>query len=304
MSARSWVFLFPMLWITSWPWHLPCPLFSAATRGRNTNKWSIESGPHVHASQDTPYRRDTPNSQRAENWSLDEMIILLDAKKIEDNVYATGGLCKKIRSAKDKWGAISARCVENNVQKTPHQCWVKWVKLNKAFRKIFRYEREISTTEESFWNLSTKARKEKSLPTSLNQDVFNAMVERFGSEPEAKRGGLLIELPYDGDEQSNGGEPVPSQVEMQDDLLSMSSQQVNYRFKRPKLEPKPPVSKKDTVYNTKQLIERYESMEYNKLEIERERIACDEKRNISICNAISEIASAIRSIAEALQNKK
>ncbi|KAJ7567769.1 hypothetical protein O6H91_01G006400 [Diphasiastrum complanatum] len=270
---------------------------------QNANKWSTIESAHGHASLDTPYRRDTPNSQRAENWSVDEMMILLEAKKVEDEISVASRLCKKIRPARETWKAISDRLVQKNVRKTPHQCWIKWVKLNKSFRKIYRYEKNISSSQESFWNLSTKARKEKSMPTSFHQDVYSEMVEKFGDVKEARRGGRLIELSTPGEERSIGGDALQTPPEAHDDLLSISSQHLNFELQQPKRQRTIFPIKGERMQSTKQLIMHYEDMENKKLQIERHRILSDEKRNASLCNSIAEIANAIRSIADALHPK-
>ncbi|KAJ7561077.1 hypothetical protein O6H91_03G012900 [Diphasiastrum complanatum] len=281
------------------------PLPAPPGRNKSSNKLNaIETGLHVQASQGTPYRRDTPHSQRTENWSLEEMMVLLNAKKLEDTVCITNGVSKKIRSAKDKWEAISAHCFEKSVHKTPHQCWLKWVKLNKCFRKIYRYEKDFQSTPESFWNLSTKARREKRVPTSFHQDIYNAMVEKFGYGRETNREGPLVDLPGLQEDHLNGVDALQPASEMQDDLLSMSSQHLNFGVKRPKLDPKPRASRKERTHNTKQLIERYENLEYNKLKAEKQRITIDEKHSASLCSSIAEIASAIRSIAEVLHSRR
>ncbi|KAJ7534525.1 hypothetical protein O6H91_13G098000 [Diphasiastrum complanatum] len=135
------------------------------------------------ASQGVPYKRDTFNSQRAENWSLEEIMALIEAKQLE-----YGRSIKKRRPASAAWPAIANRIFQKNVQKTTYQCWTKWAKINKHFKKIYRYEKKnVSGDHESYWNLSRTTRKEKFLPPSFHKDIYNAiMVDNFKDDKEAE----------------------------------------------------------------------------------------------------------------------
>ncbi|KAJ7300286.1 hypothetical protein O6H91_Y014100 [Diphasiastrum complanatum] len=245
-------------------------------------KWSSLDG-RSHPSQIIVHR--TPhNNHRGVNWSLNEIIVLLDAKRRDDAACAPGRGSKKVRSSDDRWTTIAQYCQANDVSKSAQQCMNKWEKLNTSFRKVYDYQKRFHSTHESYWNLSRERREDKALPISFNRDVYKAMSDRFSYDhinPEGEE-----------EDQLNDSE---------DDLLSMSSEEKTAGRKR-KLEPKSPGFKKDMVDDTKHLIESFERIEQKKLQIERQRIACDEKGSALICKSIAEIASSIRSIAEAIQS--
>ncbi|KAJ7534522.1 hypothetical protein O6H91_13G099300 [Diphasiastrum complanatum] len=245
-------------------------------------KWASLDGGN-HPSQTIVHR--TPhNNHRGVNWSLHEIIVLLDAKKRDDAACTPGRGSKKVRSSDDRWTTIAQYCQANDVHKSAQQCMNKWEKLNTSFRKVFDYQRHFHSTHESYWNLSRERREDKALPISFNRDVYKAMTDRF----------LYDRINPEGEEEDQLNDS-------EDDLVSMSSEEKTAGRKR-KLEPKSPGFKKDIVDDTKQLIESFERIEQKKLQVERHRIACDEKGSASICKSIAEIASSIRSIAEAIQS--
>ncbi|KAJ7557197.1 hypothetical protein O6H91_05G115900 [Diphasiastrum complanatum] len=241
------------------------------------------------------FRRSNSNSHRGVNWSLHETVVLLDSKKREDEASA---LANKVLSAEERWESIASHCVENDVHKSAQQCMHKWEKLSTQFKKIFDYERRQPThKKDSYWNLSAQRRKERSLPLSFNRDVFRAMVDKFRIDRIDSLGdgaeGQLIK-----DETFQMPQPLPHPSEMpEEDLPFISSEQQPFWKKRKQ---GGDALATETTHKPKHLMDSFERIEDEKLQVARLRLAYDQKANASICSSIAEIASAIRSIVDAI----
>ncbi|KAJ7531867.1 hypothetical protein O6H91_14G062100 [Diphasiastrum complanatum] len=230
------------------------------------------------------------SSQRGLNWSHHEILILVDSIKRDDVAAMKLGLSKKNRSAEDRWESVASYCTQNDVHKSAQQCLHKWEKMSSYFKKIYDYEKHHSSRFDSFWNLSSNERKDRSLPVSFNRDVYNAMASKLRFDQATNPGDLLIDFPHHGEDQLNGNFKLPP-THVETDLLSESSER---RGRKRKPDSKASPLKKGSVEQAKQYFDHFERMENKRLQVDRQRIACDEKRNTSICSLIAEIAIGMR----------
>lgn len=106
-------------------------------------------------------------------WSLNESIVLLDAKKREREILQ--GSKRNSISADEKWKAVAEFCWSHGVHRSKEQCRFKWENTMPDFKKVRDYEYEKGESDKSYFELENWQRKEKHLPPNLSRELYNIM---------------------------------------------------------------------------------------------------------------------------------
>jgi hypothetical protein len=123
---------------------------------------------------------------RNSRWSLHESLILLAAKKKQDDDYDMGFKAKvRTVSADERWETISAFCKTQGCDRNAYQCRKRWSALLCHFRRIRDWQR---TSREAYWLMKTEKRKENKLPTIFDREVFANMETWVGKRSGKKSG--------------------------------------------------------------------------------------------------------------------
>jgi hypothetical protein len=140
---------------------------------------------------------------RNPRWSLHESLILLAAKKKQEDDYDMAPKAKvRTISADDRWENISAYCRTQGCDRNAYQCRKRWSALLGDFKRIRDWHK---TNRERYWLMKNEKRKANKLPAIFDHEVFASMEtwvgKRSGKQSGTGRDGLL----YCARRAANGG---------------------------------------------------------------------------------------------------
>ncbi|CAM0902408.1 unnamed protein product [Alopecurus aequalis] len=170
-----------------------------------------------------PSPASAPRDYRKGNWTLHETLILITAKRLDDDRRAGGaapGPSSPLtpRSAEQRWKWVENYCWINGCLRSQNQCNDKWDNLLRDYKKVRDHEcRRASLSAQpataalpdapgagvahppppqqqqlpSYWTMERHDRKERNLPTNLAPEVYDALVDVL-SRRAARRGGNAI----------------------------------------------------------------------------------------------------------------
>jgi hypothetical protein len=168
---------------------------------------------------------------RKGNWTLHETLILITAKRLDDDRRAGAGAGghhphahgspTTPRSSEQRWKWVENYCWNHGCLRSQNQCNDKWDNLLRDYKKVRDYESRTAATAAaaaaagagaapaapaapggggggvagaavpSYWNMERHERKDRNLPTNLAPEVFDALTDVL-SRRAARRGGAAI----------------------------------------------------------------------------------------------------------------
>ncbi|KAH7838806.1 hypothetical protein Vadar_031411 [Vaccinium darrowii] len=130
---------------------------------------------------------------RKGNWTLQETMVLIEAKKMDDErrmkkigeitTAATAATATSSnKPAELRWKWVEDYCWRNGCWRSQNQCNDKWDNLMRDFKKVRDYERKLisegdQVSDQSYWKIDKHERKERSLPSNMLPEIFQALVE-------------------------------------------------------------------------------------------------------------------------------
>ncbi|XP_068655883.1 uncharacterized protein [Aristolochia californica] len=124
--------------------------------------------------------RSLEREYRKGNWTLHETLVLISAKKMDDDRRLNRGTEREGRSrpAEQRWKWVEDYCWKNGCFRSQNQCNDKWDNLMRDYKKVREYERRVSEGGGvSYWKMEKHERKERNLPTNLFPQIFEALIE-------------------------------------------------------------------------------------------------------------------------------
>ncbi|KAK4709911.1 hypothetical protein R3W88_004424 [Solanum pinnatisectum] len=139
---------------------------------------------------------------RKGNWTIQETMVLIEAKKMDDerrmkrqggggNSSSERGNINKPGELRWKW--VEDYCWRHGCLRSQNQCNDKWDNLMRDFKKVREYERRVSEKLllaqgddgniihqdiiKSYWKIERIERKEKNLPTNMLPEIYEALVQ-------------------------------------------------------------------------------------------------------------------------------
>ncbi|KAK8935075.1 hypothetical protein KSP39_PZI012915 [Platanthera zijinensis] len=113
---------------------------------------------------------------RKGNWTLQETLILITAKHLDDDrrarassPSAAAASSSGHRPAELRWKWVENYCWKNGCFRSQNQCNDKWDNLLRDYKKVRDYQ--------AYWSLEKYDRKERNLPSNLASEVFDALTE-------------------------------------------------------------------------------------------------------------------------------
>jgi len=163
-----------------------------------------------------PSPASAPRDYRKGNWTLQETLILITAKRLDDDRRAGGGhghhghgvppavagSPTTPRSAEQRWKWVENYCWNHGCLRSQNQCNDKWDNLLRDYKKVRDYESRAAAVTApataaparglpSYWAMERPERKDRNLPTNLAPEVFDALTDVL-SRRAARRGGAAI----------------------------------------------------------------------------------------------------------------
>ncbi|XP_068655077.1 uncharacterized protein [Aristolochia californica] len=124
--------------------------------------------------------RSLEREYRKGNWTLHETLVLISAKKMDDERRLNRGSEREGRSkpTEQRWKWVEDYCWKNGCFRSQNQCNDKWDNLMRDYKKVREYERRVSEGGGiSYWKMEKHERKERNLPTNLFPQIFEALIE-------------------------------------------------------------------------------------------------------------------------------
>ncbi|KAK8935962.1 hypothetical protein KSP39_PZI012923 [Platanthera zijinensis] len=127
---------------------------------------------------------------RKGNWTLQETLILITAKHLDDDrrarassPSAAAASSSGHRPAELRWKWVENYCWKNGCFRSQNQCNDKWDNLLRDYKKVRDYQARSSGNGDDagrqtpYWSLEKYDRKERNLPSNLASEVFDALTE-------------------------------------------------------------------------------------------------------------------------------
>ncbi|XP_042501287.1 trihelix transcription factor ASR3-like isoform X2 [Macadamia integrifolia] len=120
---------------------------------------------------------------RKGNWTVHETIVLIAAKKMDEErrMKRSGDCEERSRPAELRWKWVEDYCCKHGCLRSQNQCNDKWDNLMRDYKKVREYERRLAEggdgEEGSYWKLEKHERKERNLPSNMLPEIYDAVVE-------------------------------------------------------------------------------------------------------------------------------
>lgn len=122
---------------------------------------------------------------RKGNWTLQETLILIQAKKLDDerrikaNSTPPDPKTPAFRTGELRWKWVENYCWNNGCLRSQNQCNDKWDNLLRDYKKVREYQMRSDGSDElpSYWNMEKHDRKNRNLPSNLSPEIYEALNE-------------------------------------------------------------------------------------------------------------------------------
>jgi hypothetical protein len=133
---------------------------------------------------------------RKGNWTLQETLVLITAKRLDDDRRAGGAApgspaTATPRSAEQRWKWVENHCWQHGCLRSQNQCNDKWDNLLRDYKKVRDYEARAAH-HRPYWSMERHERKDSGLPTNLAPDVYNALSDVLARRAARRGGGAAI----------------------------------------------------------------------------------------------------------------
>ncbi|KAK9265496.1 hypothetical protein L1049_001734 [Liquidambar formosana] len=140
---------------------------------------------------------------RKGNWTVQETMVLIEAKKMDDErrMKRSGESEGRSKPAELRWKWVEDYCWRKGCLRSQNQCNDKWDNLMRDYKKVRDYERRLAdqkgdgNNEEgsSYWKIEKSVRKEKNLPSNMLPQIYEALVEVVERKGAQRVGGYAVE---------------------------------------------------------------------------------------------------------------
>ena len=125
---------------------------------------------------------------RSPNWSLNEMIALVDAKREEflEELDCIDGR-DLMESEVTKWSRISDKVMASGFSlhfRNGMACKGKWHLLLPDYRRVVDYHARTGINEEDYWVLTSNELTAEKLPKAFSKEIYMRIHEWFGRRPQ------------------------------------------------------------------------------------------------------------------------
>ncbi|XP_002272167.2 uncharacterized protein LOC100263121 isoform X2 [Vitis vinifera] len=129
---------------------------------------------------------------RKGNWTVNETMILIEAKKMDDQrrMKRSGENEGRSKPAELRWKWVEDYCWRKGCLRSQNQCNDKWDNLMRDYKKVRDYERRLlsergdsgdhdggPSSSSSYWMIDKNERKEKNLPSNMLRQIYEGLVE-------------------------------------------------------------------------------------------------------------------------------
>ncbi|XP_018489667.1 trihelix transcription factor ASR3 isoform X2 [Raphanus sativus] len=180
---------------------------------------------------------------RKGNWTLNETMVLIEAKKMDDErrMRRSIGLPAPEQSqdsrsssgnkpAELRWKWIEDYCWRKGCMRSQNQCNDKWDNLMRDYKKVREYERRrvessfasgssssAAVETESYWKMEKSERKERNLPSNMLPQTYQALFDVVESKthPPSTAATAVTAAAIGSGNGSGGGLHIPKVIQQQ-----------------------------------------------------------------------------------------
>ena len=123
---------------------------------------------------------------RKGNWTVNETMVLIEAKKMDDErrMKKSGDSEGRGKPTELRWKWVEDYCWRKGCLRSQNQCNDKWDNLMRDYKKVREYQRRIAergegnnSNEGSYWEMEKNERKEKNLPSNMLRQIYERLEE-------------------------------------------------------------------------------------------------------------------------------
>ncbi|XP_078448516.1 trihelix transcription factor ASR3-like [Wolffia australiana] len=133
-----------------------------------------------------------PREYRKGNWTLHETLVLIAAKRLDDDRRSRGGAAAPKAggdSAEPRWKWIADYCWRHRCFRSQNQCNDRWDNLLRGYKKVQQHE---ASGASSYWEMEREERKKRNLPSNLSREIFDAVGGTLGRRVSLGRAAALL----------------------------------------------------------------------------------------------------------------
>ncbi|XP_057789730.1 trihelix transcription factor ASR3-like [Salvia miltiorrhiza] len=121
---------------------------------------------------------------RKGNWNLQETMVLIEAKKMDDErrMKRVGDSTERGKPAELRWKWVEDYCWRKGCFRSQNQCNDKWDNLMRDFKKVREFERRAA--DKSYWRMDKIERKDNNLPSNMLPLIYEALVAVVDRKPQ------------------------------------------------------------------------------------------------------------------------
>ncbi|XVF85491.1 hypothetical protein PTKIN_Ptkin17bG0121800 [Pterospermum kingtungense] len=262
----------------------------------------------------------THREYRKGNWTIQETLTLITAKKLDDerrNKPSTSSSSSPKPGGELRWKWIENYCWDHGCFRSQNQCNDKWDNLLRDYKKIRHYQLSQSSHNHhfpSYWSMERHQRKLHNLPTNMSSEVFEALndvVQRKHNthqqqQPQQPYVSLASEQePVRTDQQAPEIEAPVTVSEESDSSGKESSENLGSETKRKKVQN----IGSSIIRSASILAQTFKSCEEKKekrhqqvMELEQRRLQIEETRNQVNQKGITDLVAAMTNLSGAVQS--
>ena len=140
---------------------------------------------------------------RKGNWTLNETMVLIEAKKMDDErrMKKSGDSEGRGKPTELRWKWVEDYCWRKGCLRSQNQCNDKWDNLMRDYKKVREFQRRITesgegtkSNEGSYWEMEKNERKEKNLPSNMLRQIYGSLeevMEKKGGQRVVAAGGSV-----------------------------------------------------------------------------------------------------------------
>eukprot|EP00249_Psilotum_nudum_P016059 c25639_g1_i2 orf=373-1293(+) len=125
-------------------------------------------------------------NSRHPRWTKEETLVLMDAKKMQEEDARELVVAGRPFSANEKWEFVQSCCKLRGVDRDAQQCRKRWSNLYGEYKKVKDWQ--MQHRSENYWTLRRDERREAKLPGTFEFDIYavldSLISTRSGSTPE------------------------------------------------------------------------------------------------------------------------
>ncbi|KAK6242412.1 hypothetical protein QUC31_013901 [Theobroma cacao] len=284
--------------------------------------------PHITAATTvTPSPTPTNREYRKGNWTIQETLTLITAKRLDDERRTKPSTSSPSKPGELRWKWVENYCWDHGCFRSQNQCNDKWDNLLRDYKKVRHYQSQSQSQSSdhfpSYWSMERHQRKLHNLPTNMSPEVFEALNDllqrKYSTQQQQQSTGsiqqqqqkqpcisqLSEQVAAGTDQQAPEVEAPVTGSEESDSSETESSENLGSETKRKKVRKigsSIMQSASVLAQTLKSCEEKKEKRHQEVMELEQRRLQIEETRNEVNRKGITDLVAAMTNLSGAIQS--